>query len=128
MQFHIGSEDRTFRGGASVLFNRRANASRQCPQDDSYINAFDLTKLDFAWRDKQIGGRQAWAGVMTTAGGLVAFGNDTKSSRWMTLAPASRYGRSTRAANACLTHVLRIDGKQYFAVAAGDDVFAFALP
>ncbi|MHB1958208.1 MAG: PQQ-dependent dehydrogenase, methanol/ethanol family [Acidobacteriaceae bacterium] len=96
---------------------------------DGYINAFDLTKLDFAWRDKQIGERQAWAGVMTTAGGLVAFGNDanefemddarTGKPLW-----AFKLGQPMHASPMSYG----IQGKQYFAVAAGDDVFAFALP
>ena len=98
-------------------------------EDDSYINAFDLTKLDFAWRDKQIGGRQAWAGVMTTAGGLVAFGNDTEEFEMddaRTGKPlwAFQLGQPMHASPMSYA----IDGKQYFAVAAGDDVFAFALP
>lgn len=94
-----------------------------------YINAFDLTKLDFAWRDRQIGGRQPWAGVMTTAGGLVAFGNDadefeiddarTGKPLW-----AFKLGQPMHASPMSYG----IEGKQYFAVAAGDDVFAFALP
>jgi len=96
---------------------------------ESYINAFDLTKLDFAWRDKQIGEGPAYAGVMTTAGGLVAFGNNasefemddarTGKPLW-----AFRLGQPMHASPMSYA----IAGKQYFAVAAGDDVFAFALP
>jgi alcohol dehydrogenase (cytochrome c) len=94
-----------------------------------YINAFDLNKLDFAWRDKQIGGRQAWAGVMTTAGGLVAFGNDANQFE----IDDARTGKPLWAFN--LGQAMHaspmsygIEGKQYFSVAAGDDVFAFTLP
>ena len=87
-----------------------------------------MNKLDFAWRDKQIGEDQAWAGVMTTAGGLVAFGNDanefeiddarTGKPLW-----AFRLGQPMHASPMSYG----IEGKQYFAVAAGDNVFAFAL-
>jgi alcohol dehydrogenase (cytochrome c) len=94
-----------------------------------YINAFDLNKLDFAWRDRQIGRRQAWAGVMTTAGGLVAFGNDANQFE----IDDARTGKPLWAFN--LGQAMHaspmsygIEGKQYFSVAAGDDVFAFALP
>jgi alcohol dehydrogenase (cytochrome c) len=97
--------------------------------EDGYINAFDLTKLDFAWRDKQIGEEQAWAGVMTTASGLLAFGNDanefemddarTGEPLW-----AFKLGQPMHASPMSYG----IDGNQYFAVAAGDDVIAFALP
>ncbi len=94
-----------------------------------YINAFDLNKLDFAWRDKQIGGREAWAGVMTTAGGLVAFGNDANQFEIddaLTGKPlwAFNLGQAMHASPMSYG----IEGKQYFSVAAGDDVFAFALP
>ncbi len=96
---------------------------------ESYINAFDLTKLDFSWRDKQFGEGPTYAGVMTTAGGLVAFGNNasefevddarTGKPLW-----AFKLGQPMHASPMSYG----IDGKQYFAVAAGDDVFAFALP
>ena len=96
---------------------------------ESYINAFSLAKLDFTWRDKQVGESRAWAGVMTTAGGLVAFGNDanefemddarTGKPLW-----AFKLGQPMHASPMAYS----VDGKQYFAVAAGDDVFAFALP
>jgi len=94
-----------------------------------YINAFDLNKLDFAWRDRQIGSRQAWAGVMTTAGGLVAFGNDANEFEMddaRTGKPLWAFKLGQAMHSSPMSY--GIDGKQYFAVAAGDDVFAFALP
>jgi alcohol dehydrogenase (cytochrome c) len=94
-----------------------------------YINAFDLNTLDFAWRNKQIGERPAAAGVMTTASGLVAFGNDADEFE----IDDARTGKPLWAFN--LGQAMHaspmsygIEGKQYFGVAAGDDVFAFALP
>jgi alcohol dehydrogenase (cytochrome c) len=97
--------------------------------DASYINAFNLSSLDFAWRDKQAGENQAWAGVMTTAGGLVAFGNDTNEFEM----DDARTGKPLWVFNLgqpmhASPMSYGIEGKQYFAVAAGDDVFAFALP
>ena len=96
---------------------------------DSYINAFNLSSLHFAWRDKQAGERQAWAGVMTTAGGLLAFGNDTNEFEM----DDARTGKPLWVFNLgqpmhASPMSYGIGGKQYFAVAAGDDVFAFALP
>ena len=44
-----------------------------------YINAFDLRTLDFAWRDLQIGLNKGWGGVMSTATGLVAYGDDAQN-------------------------------------------------
>ena len=99
------------------------------PADESYINAFDLTKLDFAWIDKQIGERQAWAGIMTTAGGVVAFGNDANEFEMddaRTGKPLWEFKLGQPMHASPMSYA--IAGKQYFAVAAGDDVFAFALP
>ncbi len=94
-----------------------------------YINAFDLNALDFAWRNLLSGNEQAMAGVMSTAGGLVGFGNDaadfeiddahTGKRLW-----AFPLGQRMHAS----PMAYGIAGKQYFAVAAGDDVYAFALP
>ncbi len=93
------------------------------------INAFDLDKRDFAWRDPLIGPERTMAGVMTTAGGLVAFGNDAQEFQIDDV----RTGKPLWAFN--LGQPMRaspmsygIHGKQYFAVAAGDNVIAFALP
>ena len=41
-----------------------------------YINAFDLNKLDFAWRSPLIGSTFAWAGSDVDCNGPVAFGDD----------------------------------------------------
>ena len=94
-----------------------------------YINAFDLTTLDFTWRNQLKGDDQAIAGIMSTAGGLVAFGNDaaefeiddahTGKRLW-----AFPLGQRMHASPMSYG----ISDKQYFAVAAGDDIFAFALP
>lgn len=95
----------------------------------AYINAFDLNTLDFAWRDQQIGQGHAIAGVMTTAGGLLAFGNDSQEFE----IDDARTGKPLWAFN--LGQAMHaspmsygIADKQYFAVAAGDNVIAFSLP
>jgi alcohol dehydrogenase (cytochrome c) len=99
------------------------------PPNTGYINAFDLNTLDFAWRDLQVGGGHASAGVMSTAGGVVAFGNDAEEFE----IDDARTGKPLWAFN--LGQAMHaspmsygIADKQYFAVAAGDNVIAFALP
>jgi alcohol dehydrogenase (cytochrome c) len=94
-----------------------------------YINAFDLNKLDFTWRDQLIGQEHALAGVMTTAGGLIAFGTDSQEFeigdvRTGKLLWSFNLGQPMHASPMSYG----IAGKQYFAVAAGDNVIAFALP
>jgi alcohol dehydrogenase (cytochrome c) len=103
------------------------------PKGDSpftgYINAFDLNTLDFAWRNALTGDGTAWAGVMSTAGGVVAFGNDDKGFELDDARTGKRLWtfKLTQDMHASpMSYGVR--GKQYFAVAAGDDVIAFGLP
>lgn len=91
----------------------------------SWINAFSLSRLDFAWRDKQIGGGSA--GVLSMAGGLIAFGagdrfeiDDARTGK-----PLWSFGLSQQVHASPMSY--GIDGKQYLAVAAGDTVYAFGL-
>jgi alcohol dehydrogenase (cytochrome c) len=96
--------------------------------NSGYMNAFNLGTLDFAWRKQLVGDGWAIAGVMSTAGGLVAFGNDAsefevadaRTGKKLWAAPLGTWMHASPMAYG-------IAGKQYFAVAAGDDVVAFAL-
>ena len=94
-----------------------------------YLLAFDFNKGKFAWRNPQIGSSHSFAGVMSTATGLVAFGDDaeefeivdgrTGASLWH-----FNVGQSLHASPMSYA----VNGKQYFAIAAGSDLFSFALP
>ncbi len=93
-----------------------------------YMNAFDLDTLDFAWRDLQIGRNKGWGGVMSTATGLVAYGDDAQNfvvleGRTGKALWHFHVGQLIRASPMSYA----VSGKQYFAVAAGSDVFSFAL-
>jgi alcohol dehydrogenase (cytochrome c) len=97
--------------------------------DWGFLNAFSLDALDFAWRDRLLGDDNATAGVMSTAGGLVALGNDAKGFEMFDALSGKtlwkfNLGMSMHASPMSYA----IAGKQYFAVAAGDEIFAFALP
>lgn len=94
-----------------------------------YINAFDLNMLDFAWRDLQIGPDKGWGGVMSTRTGLIAFGDDAENF----VVADGRTGKPLWHFNVGqLVHAspmsYAINGRQYIAIAAGSDLFAFALP
>jgi alcohol dehydrogenase (cytochrome c) len=94
-----------------------------------FINAFDLNTLDFAWRYRLVGEENAIAGVMSTAGGLVAFGNDAKGFEIADAHTGKQlWVYSLGVGMHASPMAYGIAGKQYFAVAAGDNVFAFALP
>jgi alcohol dehydrogenase (cytochrome c) len=94
-----------------------------------YINAFDLDTLDFAWRDLQFGRNKGWGGVMSTATGLVAFGDDAQNfvvADGRTGKPLWHFHVGQLVHASPMSYA--VDARQYFAIAAGSDVFSFALP
>ncbi len=122
----IQSEKKPFEEGNAYYATGLRNAD---DAGKAYINAFNLDTLDFSWRQLQIGRNKGWGGLMTTATGLIAYGDDaqnfvvldahTGTSLWH-----FHVGQLIHASPMAYA----IDGKQYFAIAAGSDVFSFALP
>jgi len=95
-----------------------------------FVNAFNLDKLDFAWRETLIGPTFAWAGVMSTATGLVAYGDDAQNfviADGQTGTPLWHFSVGQVIRSSPMSYAVK--GKQYLAVAAGSgDLFSFALP
>lgn len=94
-----------------------------------YIDAFDLDTLDFVWRDLQYGSNKGWGGVMSTATGLVAYGDDGDNfvvADGRTGKPLWHFHVGQFVHASPMSYA--VDGKQYFAIAAGSDLFSFALP
>jgi alcohol dehydrogenase (cytochrome c) len=95
-----------------------------------YINSFDLNRLDFAWRDPWRGTTTPRGGVMSTATGLVAFGDDEQNfvildGRTGTPLWHFNVGQDIHASPMSYA----VNRKQYFAIATGTgDLFTFALP
>jgi len=81
------------------------------------------------WRYPQVGRGWSWGGTLTTAGGLVFFGDDAGSFEAVDAATGRALwhftaGQLVRASPMSYA----VDGIQYVAVSAGSDVFSFALP
>jgi alcohol dehydrogenase (cytochrome c) len=81
------------------------------------------------WRYPQAGDGDSWGGTMTTAGGLVFFGDDAQGFE----AADARTGHPLWHFNTGQTlHAspmsYAVDGRQYVAIAAGSDIFSFSLP
>jgi alcohol dehydrogenase (cytochrome c) len=96
---------------------------------EKVLIAYDPVRNQFVWRVPQVGNTHSFAGVMTTATGLVLFGDDTTSFEAVDGHTGKtlwhfNMGQSAHASPMAYA----VNGKQYFAIAAGDDVFAFALP
>ena len=91
--------------------------------------AYSVPEGKLVWRYPQIGHGHSWGGTLTTAGGLVFFGDDAGSLE----AVEARNGRPLWHFNTGQTmHAspmsYLVDGVQYVAVAAGSNVFSFSLP
>lgn len=91
--------------------------------------AFDLATNSFAWRYPQIGGARSESGTMATAGGLLFFGDDGQSFEALDAKTGKALWHFNTGHNFGASPMsYAIQGKQYVAIAAGSDIFAFALP
>jgi alcohol dehydrogenase (cytochrome c) len=92
------------------------------------INAFSLETLRFAWRDTLPGSVKGWSGLLSTASGLIAYGDDDQNfviASATTGKPLWRFRVGQMVHASPMTYA--VHKRQYFAVAAGSDVFCFAL-
>ena len=91
--------------------------------------AYDVQSGTMAWKRPQVGAGHSSAGTMTTAGGLVFFGDDAQSFE----AVEARSGKAlwhfnTGQGISASPMTYAVDGRQFVAIAAGSDIFSFALP
>ena len=80
------------------------------------------------WELPQPGPAQSWGGTLTTATGLVIFGEESGSLMAADAAtgkPISSFPTNQTWRASPMTYVF--DGKQYIAVAAGSNIIAFAI-
>jgi alcohol dehydrogenase (cytochrome c) len=98
-------------------------------QREKILLAYDLERSAFAWRYPQIGNGDSSSGTMTTAGGLVFFGDDSDSfeaADAKTGKPMWHFTVGQRFHASPMSY--SVLGKQHVAIAAGSDIFSFALP
>ena len=93
------------------------------------LKAYNVETGKLAWEYPQIGSGQSWGGTMTTARGLLFFGNDADAFE----AVDARTGESlwhfnTGQSMHASPMSFGANGKQYVAIASGSDLFTFALP
>jgi alcohol dehydrogenase (cytochrome c) len=108
-----------------------ATGTKHPPDENAQktLLAYSVIEGKIMWRYPQVGLGDSWGGTLTTAGGLVFFGDDTGSLE----AVEARTGRPLWHFNTGQTmHAspmsYMVDGVQYVAVAAGSNIFSFALP
>ena len=80
------------------------------------------------WRYPQTGSARSWGGTMTTAGGLVFFGNDSEAFEAVDARTgASLWHFTTGQSMHASPMSYAVNGRQYVAIASGSDLFSFAL-
>jgi alcohol dehydrogenase (cytochrome c) len=106
--------------------------TRRSPGDVSrkFVRAIDLETGKIAWQIPDLGGGILASGIMTTAGGLLFYGDS----------PGGAFVAADASSGAVLWHfntgqtwkagpmTFAIDGKQHIGIAAGSTVIVFALP
>jgi alcohol dehydrogenase (cytochrome c) len=92
------------------------------------LRAIDIKTGAIAWELPQTGPANSWGGTLTTAGGLVFFGEDSGALMAVEASsgkPLWHFQTSTVWKASPMTYVF--DGKQHIAVASGSAIIAFAL-
>jgi alcohol dehydrogenase (cytochrome c) len=93
------------------------------------LRALDLRIGKSVWEYPQIGQSVTWGGVLSTAGGLVFFGEDSGAFTALDAKTGKElwYFQTNQVWKASpMTYLAK--GKQYVAVAAGSNIISFALP
>jgi alcohol dehydrogenase (cytochrome c) len=103
---------------------------KQIPGEPSQkiLVAFDIKNGSAAWKYPQVGSGHSSAGTMTSAGGVVFFGDDADSFEAVDAAngkPLWHFNTGQHISASPMSY--GVAGKQYVAIAAGSDVFSFAL-
>lgn len=93
------------------------------------LKAYDINTGTFAWQYPQMGFAHSTAGTMTTVTGLLFFGDDAQSFEALNARdgkPLWHFNLGQDVSASPMTYA--VAGKQYVAIAAGSDIFTFALP
>jgi alcohol dehydrogenase (cytochrome c) len=99
------------------------------PDAQKFLAAYDLDKQALAWRYPQVGHAHSAGGTMTTATGLLFFGDDAQSFEAVeagTGKPLWHFNTGQDFSASPMTYA--VQEKQYVAIASGSDIFSFALP
>lgn len=125
--FYSAEQPERFQEGQTYYSTGVKRNPSENPQKN--LVAYDVTTGEIAWRYPQIGHTHSVGGTMTTAAGLVFFGDDAESFE----AVNARDGKplwhfNTGQSFTASPMSYAVEGKQYVSIAAGSDVFSFALP
>jgi alcohol dehydrogenase (cytochrome c) len=104
---------------------------KQAPDEPAQrvLRAIDIRTGSIVWELPQTGAVDSWGGTLSTAGGIVIFGEDSGSLMAADAAngkPLWSFQTSQLWKASPMTYLF--DNKQYIAVAAGSNIIAFGLP
>ncbi len=104
---------------------------KQAPDEPAQriLRAIDIQTGRIVWELPQTGAVDSWGGTLSTAGGIVIFGEDSGSLMAADAAsgkPLWSFQTSQLWKASPMTYMF--DNKQYVAVAAGPNIIAFGLP
>lgn len=118
---------RTFHAGETFY-----NTGTRHPTDEhsqKILLALSIADGKTAWSYPQVGRGNSSGGTLTTAGGLVFFGDDADSFEAVDAASGRalwHFHTGQRFVASPMTYA--VDGVQYVAIAAESDIFVFSLP
>jgi alcohol dehydrogenase (cytochrome c) len=98
-------------------------------QSQKVLVAFNLNSNSISWKYPQTGTGRSSGGTMTTATGLLFFGDDAGSFEAIDAqsgGPLWHFNTGQQISASPMSY--SVAGKQYVAIAAGSNVFSFALP
>jgi len=96
---------------------------------EKILQAYDLDSNRIEWRYPQTGEGDSSGGTMTSASGLVFFGDDAESFEAVDAkSGASLWHFTTGQRMHASPMSYAVQGKQYVAIASGMDIFSFGLP
>jgi alcohol dehydrogenase (cytochrome c) len=98
-------------------------------KSEKILVAYSLDTGAIVWRYPQVGSGHSSGGTMTTAAGLLFFGDDAGSleaADALTGKALWHFNTGQDVSSSPMTY--EIDGRQYVAIAAGSDLFSFGLP
>jgi alcohol dehydrogenase (cytochrome c) len=104
---------------------------KQAPDEPAQrvLRAFDIQTGKPVWELPQTGAVDSWGGVLSTAGGLVIFGEDSGALMAADAATGKPlWSFQTNALWKASPMTYMFDNKQYVAIASGSSIVAFGLP
>ena len=99
------------------------------PKPERILKAIDIRTGAIAWELPQPGPAYSWGGTLSTATGLVIFGEDgggLMAADAVTGKPLWSFQTNQTWKASPMTYVF--DNKQYIAIAVGQSIVAFGLP